>query len=102
STFQNSGMVLSIGLFFSLMIVGLSNALPRTLFSGLSQAGVPAAAARQIANLPPVGSLFAAFLGYNPIQQLLGPSLLGSLSPAHAAFLTGKTFFPQLISGPFI
>jgi MFS family permease len=102
ATFQNSGMVLSIGLFFSLMIVGLSNSLPRTLYVGLANAGVASTAAHQIADLPPVGSLFAAFLGYNPIQQLLSPSILHGLSPANAAFLTGKTFFPQLISGPFI
>jgi MFS family permease len=102
STFQNSGMVLSIGLFFSLMIVGLSHALPQTLYAGLTQNGVPQAAARQIADLPPVGSLFAAFLGYNPIQQLLGPSILSHLPAASAAYLTGKTFFPQLISQPFI
>lgn len=102
ATFQNSGMVLSIGIFFSLMIVGLSNSLPQTLYSGLTAQGVPAEAARQIANLPPVGSLFAAFLGYNPIQQLLGPQVLHSLPSASASYLTGKTFFPQLISGPFM
>ncbi len=101
STFQNSGMVPSIGLFFSLMIAGLSHTLPQTLYAGLAQNGVPSATARQIANLPPVSSLFAAILSYNPIQQLLGP-LLGHLPAAGTAYLTGKTFFPQLISQPFI
>ena len=102
ATFQNSGMVLSIGIFFSLMVVGLSSALPHTLYDGLTANGVPAPTAHGIAALPPVGVLFAAFLGYNPVQSLLGPSgTLAHLSPAHQAALTGRSFFPQLISGPF-
>ncbi|MBV8981763.1 MAG: MFS transporter [Acidimicrobiia bacterium] len=102
ATFMNSGMVLSIGVFFSLMIAGLASSLPHTLGTGLVAQGVPAADATRIAHLPPVGSLFAAFLGYNPIRTLLGPHVLGSLPPSHAAYLTGKTFFPQLISEPFM
>jgi len=101
ATFQNAGMVLSIGVFFSLMVAGLAGSLPHTLSSGLTAQGVPAANAQQVAGLPPVGTLFAAFLGYNPIQQLLGPDLLHKLSPAHAHALTGRQFFPHLISGPF-
>jgi MFS family permease len=101
ATFQNSGFVLSIGLFFSLMIAGLASSLPHTLQSGLTANGVPAEVATRVAHLPPVGSLFAAFLGYNPIQTLLGPQVLGSLPPGRAAFLTGQSYFPQLISGPF-
>ncbi|MBV8529386.1 MAG: MFS transporter [Candidatus Dormibacteraeota bacterium] len=101
STFQNSGMTLSIGIFFSLMIAGLSNSLPRTLFNGLTQHGVPAHVASGIANLPPVGSLFAAFLGYNPVRTLLGPALTQLPEPTSAA-ITSNSFFPSLISGPFI
>ena len=101
-TFFNSGSALSIGIFFSLMIVGLASTLPHTLTSGLVAQGVPTDVAAQIGALPPVGSLFAAFLGYNPLAQLLGPSgVLGHLPPANAATLTGKEFFPNLISGPF-
>ena len=102
ATFMNSGMVLSIGVFFSLMIAGLASTLPHTLGGSLVAQGVPADAANRIAHLPPVGSLFAAFLGYNPIRTLLGPHVLGSLSGSHAAYLTGKTYFPQLISQPFM
>jgi MFS family permease len=101
ATFQNAGQVLSIGVFFSLMVAGLANSLPSTLSSGLTAQGVPAATASQIAQLPPVGTLFAAFLGYNPIGELLGPQTLASLPPANAARLTGLQFFPQLIAGPF-
>ena len=102
STFQNSGMVLSIGLFFSLMVIGLSSTLPSTMYAGLTQHGVSASAAHQVASLPPVGVLFAAFLGYNPIQSLLGPSgALAHVGHQQAATLTGKEFFPQLISSPF-
>ena len=100
ATFQNSAMVLSIGIFFSLIIAGLSASLPSTLSTGLVSNGVPQAAANQIAQLPAVGVLFAAFLGYNPIQQLLGPTLQ-QLPADKASFLTGRSFFPNLISGPF-
>jgi MFS family permease len=101
ATFQNAGFVLSIGLFFSLMIAGLAARLPTTLYSGLTANGVPPAAAERITSLPPVGSLFAAFLGYNPIRTLLGPAGLEHLSPAQAANLTGTSFFPRLIAEPF-
>jgi MFS family permease len=102
ATFQNSGFVLSIGVFFSLMIAGLAATLPTTLTSGLTAQGVPHSIAHQIGSLPPVGSLFAAFLGYNPVHQLLAPTgVLSHLPAANVATLTGKAFFPQLISQPF-
>jgi MFS family permease len=100
TTFQNSALVLSIGIFFSLMILGLANTLPATLDHGLVAQGVPKADAARVSHLPPVGLLFASFLGYNPMQQLLGP-VLPHLSHAHAAYLTGRTYFPQLMSKPF-
>ncbi|HEX3425967.1 MAG TPA: MFS transporter [Acidimicrobiales bacterium] len=102
ATFQNSGMVLSIGLFFSFMIAGLASSLPGAMRTQLIAHGVPVATATTAAHLPPVGSLFAAFLGFNPISSLLGPHVLSSLPPANAAYLTGKTFFPNLIAGPFM
>jgi MFS family permease len=102
ATFQNSGMALSIGIFFSLMIVGLAATLPRTLASGLHAQGVPLAIADQVSHLPPVSTVFAALLGYNPVQHLLAPSGVLATLPAHnAAVLTGNQFFPHLISGPF-
>jgi EmrB/QacA subfamily drug resistance transporter len=101
TTFQNTAIVLSIGIFFSLMISGLAQSLPRTLSDGLIAQGVPTADATQVAALPPVAVLFAALLGYNPIQTLLGPNTLQQLPAAHAAYLTGRGFFPTLISGPF-
>jgi MFS family permease len=101
ATFMNSASVLSIGVFFTLMIVGLSSGLPHTLQSGLLAHGVPATDAARISHLPPVATLFASFLGYNPIQTLLGPHVLAGLSPAQAHALTGRSFFPHLISGPF-
>ncbi len=102
ATFQNTGMVLSIGLVFSLMIVGLSGSLPASLSAGLERDGVPAVAAERIAAEPPVGSLFAAFLGYNPMEKLVGQETLSQLPPDKAADITGKRFFPELISRPFM
>jgi MFS family permease len=100
ATFMNTAFVLSIGIFFSLMVAGLSSKLPSALSGGLVAQGIPASAAQQISHLPPIGVLFAAFLGYNPMQQLLGP-LLGHLPAAHAAYVTGRQFFPHLITAPF-
>ncbi len=102
SVFQNSGMSLSIGVFFSLMIAGLADTLPGTLSSGLRARGVPAAAANHIAHLPPVSTLFSALLGYNPVRNLLAQSrALAGLPAKDAAVLTGRQFFPHLISAPF-
>ena len=101
ATFQSSAQVLSIGIFFTLMILGLSTVLRTTLTSGLEAHGVPGALAVQVGNLPPVSILFATFLGYNPIQQLIGPGVLSHLSAANAATLTGRQYFPHLIAGPF-
>jgi hypothetical protein len=100
-TFQNSAQVLSVGIFFSLMIVGLAGDLPHTLSAGLHAHGVDLAAAHRIGRTPPVEILFAAFLGYNPIQHLVGTHVLAGLSAHSHAILTGRAFFPQLISGPF-
>jgi MFS family permease len=100
ATFQNSAMVLSIGVFFTLIILGLAGTLPGALNHGLVAQGLPHADAARIAALPPVSVLFAALLGYNPVRTLLGPAI-SKLSPSHAAYLTGHTFFPSLISAPF-
>jgi MFS family permease len=101
STFQNSAQVLSIGVFFTLMILGLSATLPSTLYHGLVVHGVPAPVASAAAHLPPVSTLFAAFLGYSPVQHLVGTAVLARLPAHQAATLTGRGFFPALISGPF-
>jgi MFS family permease len=102
ATFQNSGMSLSIGIFFSLMIAGLASTLPRTLTGGLTAQHVPLSVATQVGHLPPVSTMFAALLGYNPVRNLLAPSGVLSRLPAHnVAVLTGRQFFPHLISAPF-
>lgn len=102
ATFQNSGSLVSIGLFFSIITIGLASALPSTLFNGLTQAGVPAATASSIAHLPPTSALFAAFLGYNPMATLLPAQVLHALPAANQANLLGRSFFPNLISPPFM
>jgi hypothetical protein len=100
-TFQNSAQVLSIGIFFTLMIVGLAATLPSSLAAGLEAHGVPAAAATHAAHLPPVSVLFAAFLGYDPVHALIGPGVLAHLSTANAAAIGNHSFFPNLIAEPF-
>ena len=101
TTFQNSAQVVSIGIFFSLMIVGLASSLPQNLYHGLTEHGVPVAAAQRAAHLPPVSTLFAAFLGYDPVQHLIGTGVLSHLPAQQQAILTGRSFFPGLITAPF-
>ena len=102
ATFNSSAQVLSIGIFFTLIITGLAARLPVALARGLTAQGVPAAAAAKVAALPPTATVFGAFLGYNPIASLLGPTgVLAHLPKAKVAYLTGRSFFPDLISGPF-
>jgi MFS family permease len=99
-TFMNAASVMSIGIFFSLIIVGLAGTLPSTLYHGLASNGVPHAYAVKVSHLPPVGSLFAAFLGYNPMSTTLAP-ILHQLPHSTVAYLTGHKFFPTLVSHPF-
>ncbi len=101
NTFQNSASVLSIGVFFTIITLGLASSLPGAMFHGLTAQGVPPAQAHEIAGLPPIGSLFSAFLGFNPIHQLLPSAAAAHVSSAHYTFLTGRGFFPSLIAGPF-
>jgi hypothetical protein len=100
-TFQNSAQVLSIGIFFTLLIVGLSSSLPAAASAGLQAHGLSAGVAQRVAHAPPISILFAAFLGYNPIQQLVGGHALSAVGAHARAVLTGPTFFPHLISAPF-
>jgi MFS family permease len=101
TTFQNSAQVLSIGIFFTLMIIGLSSSLPGSMYHGLVAHGVSAADATKVSQLPPVSTLFAAFLGYNPVQHLVGAHVLSQLPAVQQATLTGRSFFPSLITAPF-
>lgn len=101
ATFMNVGMPLSIGVFFSLMIVGLTTSVPGSIYHGLTSNGVSTVVATHLSHLPAISYLFAAFLGYNPLKTLLGPSVLGSLKPTAAAQITSKEYFPQIIGQPF-
>jgi MFS family permease len=102
NTFQNSATVLSMGLFFTIVTLGLASRLPSHLYRGLTAVGVAPGPARIVSSEPPIGSLFSAFLGYNPIKELLGPTgALQKLPAKHAAYITGRSFFPHLIEEPF-
>lgn len=101
ATFMNVGMPLSIGIFFSLMIIGLTASVPGSIYSGLTANGVPTHLAAHLSHLPAISYLFAAFLGYNPLKTLLGPKVLSSLKTSAAANLASKQYFPKLIGIPF-
>ena len=101
ATIQNIGSPLSMAIIFSLMVVGLNASMPTALYNGLVQNGIPTAIAHQVASAPPVGYLFAAFLGYNPLATVIPPSVLNALSPQQAANITSRAFFPGLIESAF-
>ncbi|SDJ25205.1 Major Facilitator Superfamily protein [Frankineae bacterium MT45] len=104
ATGMNAGMVISMGGFFSLMAIGLSSQLPTAMYAGLTGAGVNASSAQTISHTPPVGTLFAAFLGDNPVTALMksvDPSQLTPGNGADVSTLTGHTFFPSVISDAF-
>jgi MFS family permease len=97
ATGMNAGMVLSMGAFFTLMAIGLSSRLPAALTHGLTAARVDPGAANTASHASPVATLFAAFLGDNPVRQLVPhPG-----AHAHTAVIYGQKFFPGLISDPF-
>ena len=98
---MNVGSPLSMAIVFTLMVVGLNASMPAALFNGLVQNGISAQIAQQVASAPPVGYLFAAFLGYNPLGTMIPASVLQSLQPQQAAIITSRAFFPQLIDTAF-
>ncbi len=101
TTATTASSVLSIGVFFTLMIVGLAASLPHAVQSGLVAHGVAAGDATRVSQLPPVATLFASFLGYNPIATLLGPHAVAAIPHGQSQVVTGRSFFPHLISSPF-
>ena len=101
ATFQNVASSLSLTLIFTLVVAGLSRSLPGSLYSHMTAAGVPSGVATQVSGVPPVGALFAAFLGYNPMATLIPGSVLSALPAAAQTTILGNSFFPQLLSGPF-
>ena len=100
-TFAQTGLPLSMGLFFTLLVFGLNDKVPSAMLHGLVAHGVPVASATQLSHLPPLGYIFAAFLGYNPLKSLLGPAVLNHLPAGQAAIITGRSFFPKLIGPSF-
>ncbi len=102
STFMNAGMMLSMGIFFTMVITGLNSTLPGSLTRGLDAFHLPVALVASIAHLPPIAALFAALLGYNPLQTIIPASVLHSLPAASHAALVSRTYFPTLIAKPFM
>jgi len=102
ATFQNVAQSLSMTLIFTLVIAGLAARLPGVMYGNLTAAGVPGQLASNLSGIPPSAALFAAFLGYNPMATLIPPNILATLSSSTQATILDKSFFPQLLSGPFM
>jgi len=100
STLQNVGQLVSLVLFFGIVITALEMSLPETLASAMASAGAPQLEG-SLATISPTGALFAAFLGYNPMQTILSqlpPSLLEALNGSTIETLTSLTWFPRAIA----
>ncbi|NMP22166.1 MFS transporter [Sulfobacillus harzensis] len=107
STFMNAGMMLSMGIFFSMVIGSLSAGLPGSMIRGLSRFALPHSVIVGVAHLPPLTVLFAALLGYNPLKTLLASNARGRIILSHlphqqAIRLMSPQFFPHLIAHPFM
>ncbi len=104
ATFQNVGQTISIAIFFTIVLSALSGSLPSALSSAATNANAPQLATA-FKNIPPTGAMFAAFLGYNPVQSILASlpaSLVNTLSPTVLANLTSNSFFPNAIAPAFV
>ncbi len=101
STVANTANTVSLTWVFAIVTLGLAAYLPSAMYQGLTKAGIPANVAQQISHLPPTGAMFAAFLGYNPLQAMLPPAVIQQLPASTQAVVLSKTFFPNLISAPF-
>ncbi len=111
ATLQNTGQQLSLVFFFTIVIGGLASGLAGSVSSALGGLGVGAPDGPILAGLAqanPTDSLFAAFLGYNPVGTLLAFASTmpgwdpGQITPAVAAQLTSTGFFPRAIAPAFI
>ena len=102
ATFLNSSNLFSIGIFFTLLIAGLSISLPHALLSGLVASNVPYGIALNISRIPPVSAVFAALLGYNPIKSVIPSSVFATIPKATADKIASDSFFPRVISPAFI
>ena len=103
ATLQNVGQTMSIAIFFTIVLAGLSNSLPGAISSALATSGVPSAiASRFVSGITPTGALFATFLGYNPITAGLTPQLASSIPQNALTNLQNPTFFPNAIAPAFM
>ncbi len=99
-TLTNASFMFSMVVFFTILIFGLGATLPKVLYNGLIMQNVPNQTAATVSKLPPTSALFAALLGYNPMQTLLS-NATSSIPKANLTVITGTKFFPSLISNSF-
>ncbi|EQD52895.1 major facilitator transporter, partial [mine drainage metagenome] len=100
TTLQNTGQTASMGIFFTIVLIGLSTRLGPSFTTSLQAAGAPILIP-VFAKIPATSALFSAFLGYNPMQTILSllPGSFSSLvSPAALATLYGKQWFPLALA----
>ncbi len=105
ATLQNTGQTVSLAIFFTVIITGLSSSLPAALSNAMASAGVPQLA-NSFTSISPTSALFSAFLGYNPMQSILAlpqlSSVVTQIPQLTLTFLEGQTFFPNAIAPAFL
>jgi MFS family permease len=104
STLKNTANMASMGVFFTVVIMGITLKFPEAMTASLTSIGatqlVPV-----LSNIPPTSALFSAFLGYNPVSTILSSlpgSTVASIPPSTLSTLTGITWFPLTLANAFI
>lgn len=103
-TIMNTAFTISMGIFFTIVIVGISQRFPEEITSSFTSIG-----ASQLAPLfnqiPPTGALFSAFLGYNPVGtmlQSLPQQTINMIPQQIITTITGTTWFPKTLANAFM
>lgn len=103
-TLNNTAMTASMAIFFTILIVGITQRFPDAMASSLASIGA-SQLAPVFSNIPPTGALFAAFLGYNPVDALLTalpPQMVAQIPSTTISTLNGTTWFPTTFANAFL
>ncbi len=104
TTIMNTAFTGSMAIFFTIVIVGITQRFPDALTSSLASIGA-VQLAPILSNIPPTGALFSAFLGYNPVETILSsvPSaVVNQIPSATLTTLTGTSWFPSTLAEAFM
>lgn len=103
-TLNNTAMASSMAIFFTILIIGITQKFPEAMVTSLASIGA-SQLAPIFSNIPPTGALFAAFLGYNPVNTILSalpPQVVAQIPSTTISTMNGSTWFPTTFANAFI